>query len=909
MSGSPNRWLVPTAAIALTAAAMSCGDGGGTPTPPDDTGQTVTVQVTTTGVDFDADGYTVSLGSRSASVPPSGTATFDGVSAGSYTLRLTGFATNCYVEGSPSTTVTVSGSNGAQASISVQCTLDFGDGLATAACQTVSLAATSGMPGDRIGVEGTSGLGSPILGQVRTADASTRALALIDSLETGGLGMTTPLHPTLGLEGGPVWIRVTDGDLACAPIPFTIEALPAAEGELGSVVDLVAEVLRIQTAVLETTPEALAAVPLDQVPEPLLPLAVVQLVLDHPDNPSSLRAIANGTEGQPGTLDAIEALLATTGLRERLQQRVGGAQPTPTPLRSTVDPTTCTVSGIGQDTQRLSDCMGAAAQIRATLQALVNQAIIDRMGAALAATVAANGDQQATVRLVLGLIAWSVVNQELATWSRLPHSLQRIDVELNPARFGEDDDRAGTLDARLTAWNRVWRPEVHPFRNLMYDASPIYEVAQALGANTDALDVGLGLFIESQLRGRINARSYPREAFGPVPINDPKWSEVTWRDDQPGGRPSISKATHTTYRAARLGETSVHVATPGMDPTAFAGEDHAGSSPAAVDSIQIRIIPSDTIIDPTKQAVFLVAVENARFPDSLAVTTEQTSTAGFAAVGGPNNEFVLVYTPPANASFADPDSLHIEHTARYAARIGGPPRFDYATIRFGAVVISPQPSCIDVSEQVTFSAQVLGLDNQEVRWSTDVGTIGATDGVFRAPTTRPSGGVATIKAVSVEEPGLEAEAMIPIGCTCAFGFTLGGQAFAPQSGDQMIFTTDTSGPGARLINLTLTRPSQGWSVRMLPPTTDPNDWPNAPGTWPMAVQGDFGLTSPTDIIYATELDALGVATIQTLTPASQFRGSVAGTAELVSTANPGPIPFDWWFAIRYAPGEFICTVQ
>ena len=42
--------------------------------------------------------------------------------------------------------------------------------------------------------------------------------------------------------------------------------------------------------------------------------------------------------------------------------------------------------------------------------------------------------------------------------------------------------------------------------------------------------------------------------------------------------------------------------------------------------------------------------------------------------------------------------------------------------------------------------------------------------------------------------------------------------------------------------------------------------------------------------------------------AGRAQGTVAGPVELV-TSNPRPLDVDWFFAIRYAPGEFTCTVQ
>ena len=248
--------------------------------------------------------------------------------------------------------------------------------------------------------------------------------------------------------------------------------------------------------------------------------------------------------------------------------------------------------------------------------------------------------------------------------------------------------------------------------------------------------------------------------------------------------------------------------------------------------------------------------------------------------------------------------LEVTHDAVTGARGNGPRRAGSALIRLGGVTISPLPSCIDTGEVVSFSAVVQGVVDQTVRWTADDGSIGADDGVYTAPSTRPADGTVTIRATSTTLPDLYHEVEIPVGCTCNFGFRLGNQSFASQSGDRMVFASFDG----RLTGLTLTRASEGWTLRMIPGGLQPADRPNAPGTWLMAVQGNFGLTLASDVIYGTPSDHLAVADLTTYLPAQALRGRVTGTAGLVSSATPGPINFDWWFAIRYAPGEFTCTV-
>ena len=90
----------------------------------------------------------------------------------------------------------------------------------------------------------------------------------------------------------------------------------------------------------------------------------MQSVMDHPDNPSSLRAMADGTWPDAATahLDLVEPLLARTGLKNALLQSasaVVAAAPSVGPTR--VGAASCTPGAIGSDAGLLDACMDVAA--------------------------------------------------------------------------------------------------------------------------------------------------------------------------------------------------------------------------------------------------------------------------------------------------------------------------------------------------------------------------------------------------------------------------------------------------------------------------------------------------------------------------------------------------------------------
>lgn len=898
----------PTTLIALissSALLLSCG-GGDSPTPPgiDDDGQTVTVSVTTTGIDLDADGYTVRLGNRTAAVAASGTATFDDVGAGSYPVTLEGVANNCLVEGGGSLSVSVGASSGASVSFSVDCAVDFADGVATVVCEGLSPTRASGMPLDEVDAGSVPAtLSNGLAARVLDADGTDLGYTWLNVADDGAATLIVPLHPTGAASGGDVWIRVTDGVAACAPWALTIESLPAAPGEVSAVVDGLQEVVRIQAAAFETTPSDLQTTPPSALPDVLLPLAATQWVLDHPDNDESLRAFADGTAPGSLPLDLVDALVARTGLRQELSTLSNPSpRATPGPPQATTPATNCTPAAIGADTQALDQCMGARNAAAVALGDILALDAAPRLANALwLARSTPRVAQTAAVRWVLDGLAWVTIEQNARALATFPSELQPPELTVNPMRFNEDSPLIGEWSATITATSQGWQAA---FANLerALAAQTLSLLIQMTGVSTDFL-----MRVQGLLAGPLGERlppdlALPPETFGPVPVNDPMWSVVFYGPTTPG--PSVVKVDHQRYKPFMEGPSALEVSVPQNGSRLFgdAPEQYA-STQLQVDPIMLRIAPADTIIDPAHGAFFTYFFENTTFPvDSVALTVEQgTAAIGFGSGG---SAAALAYTPPATASFNNPDSIHIEYTGTSGARAnGGPDRSAFAIVRFGKVIITPQPACLDTQETFTFGAEVEGVDNQEVAWTAVFGTIDS-NGNYQAPATRPASGLDTIKAVSVAEPQLEGEMIVPIGCTCDFQLTLGNQVIAAQAGDRMVFNTENG----RLWQVTATRPSQGWTLRMLPvDDLDINSRPNAPGTWPMVIQGNMGLTG-SEITYSTDPPPAATLVLETLFPNQSIQGTVNGPVEVITTSGSYPLNAEWSFAIAYPPGQFSCTV-
>lgn len=129
MNGSNNPRTVSVIAGALggTDFDLGCGSWGG-----------LFVTTNTTGVDLDADGYTVTVdGGANQVIAANGSVTFTQLYANSHTIALSGLSGNCTLSGSNSRAVTISAGKTASLTFSASCTpLGQGSGTLTVVTNT-----------------------------------------------------------------------------------------------------------------------------------------------------------------------------------------------------------------------------------------------------------------------------------------------------------------------------------------------------------------------------------------------------------------------------------------------------------------------------------------------------------------------------------------------------------------------------------------------------------------------------------------------------------------------------------------------------------------------------------------------------------------------------------------------------
>lgn len=913
----------PTALGALLLT-LACGGGDSStsPDPTDPVGRTVTVQVTTSGVDIDADGYSVRLGSHTASVAADGTATFTGVLPGSYSLALEGVALNCLADGGASSRSVTVGSSGAQVALSVECWIDFDDGLPTVACTGFGLSEASAMPAERVSAAGLpSALGAVLVARVMSADRADLGWTYFEPREGANAVMLAPLHPGGGTDGGEVWVRVSDASSACPPVAMTVEPLPDRAGGMLEAVDALQQFVADQAAILGTTPADLRATPIDEVAEPYLPIALVQYVLDHPQNPNSLRAVATGTAAPEVDPALLDALIAESGLADDLAALnvSGGALRQGAPLAIAAQ--TCLPGTIGtSETLLLSDCMNAQAEAQANVESELGQAIrsISEWSWMLEGLEGAAGRRAAWVNAIL----WVLEMSDTRLAALLPCCIVDLAVDADRDFFEEDYPGKATWTATLTANSKGYDLGGEILDAILKSVSVASSV-DASHVSDYEIDERLGAFltgpVESILTEDLALFTIPPETFGPVPVFEEPWTEVSIAGS------AIEQVDHNRYRPVETGTSSFRVATrPDAPEPMFGRQSAAHHTEVEVREIEITVTPDEGFVAPGDSIVLQVRVENAFFPDSLDWIADQ----GFADLQlGSDNVHRLVYFAPADARFENPADLTVYHAGSTGALASGRVPDDEARLTFGKIEIDPRPVCLDTGTEQQFGVEIEGPDTEEVNWFADEGSIDS-DGLFVAPSTRPGSGYTWVKARHAEYPALADSVEVPIGCSCQFTMNVDGQQIVGEPGDQLYFT-DWGGPDEpygnnhELFAVTVSRASKGWSTTIFPLEDDPATWPGGVGvTNGVRIQGDMGLGEG-DILYASDDELPTWIDVEEYTPEESVKGrAFAHTVGVVSSGPPysRETSLNMSFAITVPPGtqrgaplppfgyRFACTI-
>lgn len=639
-------------------------------------------------------------------------------------------------------------------------------------CPGFDLATTSGVPLDEIAI-GTlpSSFDLPVAASITEGETEHAGFAFIRSDAPGSdedLRLVVPFHPVTPLAGGTVRLTVSDGTRACAPVDFTIQPLPAANGELEAIVDLLQGVLAVQAAQFETTPDELLTTPIDDLPPALWPLAAAQAVLDDPTNGESLRAVTEGAAGGEA-VDWIDRILARTNLRASLENP-------PDPMVAGIGPTAvsaieCQPDTIGEDARALNRCMKAAAEARRAASGLSREVAAD-IGKAFSAAGELGLPLADVVEAVFSAIFWVIYNEREKAAALYPSQFTSMSVKVDRESFLEDEDEQGRVsEAEVTATSDGY--------DLQKEILDGIEEAASLAQTTGKFDFSTGTpvddaagqlasVIEERLRAMdIEELDIGPELFGPVDVTDPSWIQAR------AVHPDVIEVVEgTTYEPRLWGDATLSVRTTDGE---FGGEQISESVQITVTPLLVTITPTDTTVvagdpDHIQIVTFRVEVQGSAHPDSVDLDLSEHPRQGSAEIRIQEGSTIheVDYVAPTNPDFNRPDLIVVEHTAKTGARENGPPRTARATVRFGSIAISPRPECLEAGAELQFEAEVDGLDDETVTWTASAGEIDET-GFFTAPAESPAGGEVTITATSAIEPDVKDQVTIKIGqCEVCF---------------------------------------------------------------------------------------------------------------------------------------------
>ncbi len=662
--------------------------------------------------------------------------------------------------------------------------LEVGE-LQRVACPTLGIEATSGVPLDVIPLgRAPESFEQPLAAVVTAGDTLPEGFALINVDAEGNAEMVVPIHPSTDPNGGPVRLNITDGTRACAGLDFTVEPLPEAPGELAAITDEFQAIINEQAALLETTPEALISTPVGELPPVLVPLALLQSIVDHPDNDRSLRSIADGTWPDAATarLDLVEPLLARTGLRTALAaptataSRVGVPAGSPSPVSAS----SCSPGAIGSDASLLNACMEAAASAQFRLDGASGK-VLNSLGRTFAVLgfVPALG----TAAAVGGAVAWAGLNEKSRTAALLPSTLTGMTIKYDPADFLEDEDGPGSwYNAQVTATNLGWDLGKEVLEGLLQGAGVVgaFDKFQVGGPEVDGVVAGIlsGPVAAALLgNGTVDDFQIPVETFGPVDVSDEAWST-----SRIAAGDAITLVSHTDFEPRKPGSATLSVRTADGK---FGGQQVSAQAEVTVGTLQVTIAPTDAVLAPDEVKSFDVTVTDSKYPSSVELFDTDALQGSAALTLGDGGSHYVTYVAPSQPDASRPDLLIVRHTAQSGARqFSTEERVGIATIRFGKVVITAGATCLDPDQTTDFDAQVVGLVDQSVEWTADVGTIDPATGAYTAPPTVPAGGIATITARSTKVPSLVEQISIRVGgCSCNWDLNVDGNPLSGQAGD------------------------------------------------------------------------------------------------------------------------------
>lgn len=757
-----------------------------------------------------------------------------------------------------------------------------------AVCDWISPGSDAAEPGERIAMGVLPDSFETLTWvNVRAPDDTATGHTWLELDDARTATMVAPVHPLGDPDGGPVELTVTDETSTCAPVEFTIEALPEAPGTFGAVVDSLAAAVDVRAQIMGTTPETLATASFDTLAQELFPLAMAQAVIDHPDNPNSMASIAAGTSDQFGQVDLTMAdrLLARSGFPDMVAAHLarlravaaevpgaGAGSSANADARSLSDPLALqsdnpadyNCQGITTAFE-LDFCMGEAVEAARTLEGATGKLMNDMGTLTGAAGLVPHAGVQAGAAIVGGGV-WLAQTLLGAYAGLLPSILEELTFDITKPSFKEDEEGTGQWEnAMITASSTGWGADKAILESIVQAtglAGAFKGVANRFAGHPDLdLEAGVSYVVGDRIQAAIDAATegedfiqWPPEVFGPVPVDDDRWT-----DSKVDALGVLQLLDRKTYEPRKPG-TGVVILT--NDPGTFGDQTEDAQKEVEVQEITIDIQPPAKRADPGEEIPFLVITENSAHPQSLDVDANLGTISDL--MYEENGVHTFIYKAPDQADFHD--FITATHTATTGAlgHTGDTP-LDQADVNSKAeLFLEPTAICLDeVGDDTTFTDTVVGLEDTSVTWEIEKGP-GTIDDTGTYTATEPGGAI--IEATAVADTTLKAKAHVTVGgCECWWSVQISGvPTFGSGLADEGYLVSYSLVDGdLTAIGLQGNDTSGSNGVLYLYPGTG-SGVPLAPGSYDGGGQGSYTSGSTITHIYASDdsLPPLDISLLQ-----------------------------------------------
>jgi hypothetical protein len=602
-----------------------------------------------------------------------------------------------------------------------------------------------------------------------------------------------PLHPKAGADGGAVDVRVRADTLVSAPVRLTLAPLPAAPGAFAAALDSLQLLVQLsleregltRTAVLATNAR-------EVLPRRLLPLAIVQTLLDDPSHERDLRDLLRGSSAFAPLVgeaainrDLIDRLAAATGLPAFWNEALAAARATrATPVTSDRMivglQAGATASAIGSASELDADMQQAAEAKRETDPNNPKVKVRQDIGLVLGAAGLFAGPGAGLALTGLSLTQFIIdVNTE-AMAKTLPSEFveNSLTFDVDVTRFAEDEDAPGRYrNVRVSArsqgmvLDKVMLNAVLQVVGGVRAVGGLHQHVRGTATSASVVDQinNVGGFIAGLVASKVP------DADGLLRIPPETWPNIDlsasqWTRARVAG-PAIRLGAYPTYDPVAVGESILTVET---ELSRFGDAAPASSRKTiTVAPIAINIVASRTTVTPGDIVSLNITVVDAIDP-ALEWTLSAGTWAAWPTYLGGKVWRAEVRTPASTGSY--PISVKFKSMATGGARStpGAPERSATQRIFTGTVLVDPATVSLLPGESQTFVATVLGFDNKAVTWSA-TGPTGApvpisASGVFTAPMVL---GEYRITATSVQDPLVKGTAAVTVSGVCSWSLTIG----------------------------------------------------------------------------------------------------------------------------------------